>query len=106
MVRARFAHEGPIVRLAFTPDGSKLVSLAEDRTIKVWETTDYTELQLWEKQPDVAAALAVAGDGKSFLIGRMDGSLASFAIPAVRPDGDGARQKSRLRLCPWPMGPP
>ena len=32
MVIARFAHEGPIVRLAFTPDGSKLVSLAEDRT--------------------------------------------------------------------------
>jgi hypothetical protein len=82
MVQARFAHEGPIVRLAFTPDGSRLVSLAEDRTIKVWETTGYTELQMWGDQPDVAAALAVAGDGTSFRIGRMDGSLASYSLPA------------------------
>ena len=83
MVQARFAHEGPIVRLAFTPDGSRLVSLAEDRTIKVWETADYTELQLWEQQPDVAAALAVAGDGTSFCVGRMDGSLASYPLPRL-----------------------
>jgi mono/diheme cytochrome c family protein len=106
MVRARFAHEGPVVRLAFTPDGSKLVSLAEDRTIKVWETANYTELQLWEKQPDVAAALTVAGDGKSFLIGRMDGSLASFAIPAVRPDGDGAPAVKPVAAVPMADGAP
>ncbi len=80
---ARFAHEGAIVRLAFAPDGSKLVSLAEDRTIKVWRTSDYTELRLWDNQPDVAAALAFSPDGSSFEVGRMDGSIASYAIPAV-----------------------
>ncbi len=83
MVIARFAHEGAIVRLAFTPDGTKLVSLAEDRTIKVWRTSDYSELKLWENQPDVATALAIAPDGASFEVGRMDGSLASYAIPAA-----------------------
>ncbi len=85
MVIARFAHEGAIVRLAFTRDGTKLVSLAEDRTIKVWRTSDYSELQLWENQPDVATALAFAPDGASFEVGRMDGSLASYAIPAAEP---------------------
>ena len=84
MVIARFAHEGPIIRLAFTPDGSKLVSLAEDRTVKVWRTKDYSELQLWENQPDVPAALAFAGNG-TILVGRLDGSLASYAIPAAAP---------------------
>jgi WD40 repeat protein len=84
MVMSRFAHEGPVVRLAFTPDGSKLVSLAEDQTIKVWRTSDYSELRLWEKQPDVATSLAFAGKG-SFLVGRMDGSLASYTIPAEEP---------------------
>lgn len=81
MIQAPFAHEGTIVRLAFTADGTRLVSVAEDRTIKVWETTHYTELQLWEHQADVAAALAVAGDGKSFCVGRLDGSLGRYPLP-------------------------
>jgi mono/diheme cytochrome c family protein len=81
MVIARFAHEGAIVRLAFTPDGTKLVSLAEDLSIKVWRSSDYSELKLWDKQPDVATALAFSPDGSTFEVGRMDGSLASYAIP-------------------------
>jgi len=87
-VIARFAHEGPIVQLAFTPDGSKLVSVAEDRTIKVWNTTGYRELKLWENQPDVAMALAVDPAGKSFVLGRMNGTLARYAIPAGGNDSD------------------
>ena len=100
MVIARFAHEGPIVRLAFTPDGSKLVSLAEDRTIKVWRTSDYSELQLWEKQPDVATALAFAGKS-AFLVGRLDGSLERYHDPGrgaePRHAGPGASRRPRSR---------
>jgi WD40 repeat protein len=81
MVQARFAHEGPIVRLAFTPDGARLVSVGEDRAIKLWETAGYTELEMWGEQPDVAVALAIAGDGRSFRVGRMDGSLAAYSLP-------------------------
>jgi hypothetical protein len=81
MVTARFAHEGAIVRVAFTRDGSRLISLAEDRTVKVWRTSDYSELKLWENQPDVATSLAIADDGASFEIGRMDGSLAFYKLP-------------------------
>ena len=84
MIVARFAHEGPITRLAFTPDGSRLVTAAEDRTLKVWETAGYTELQLWEKEPDVATALAVSGDGRWFRVGRIDGSSATFPLPPAR----------------------
>jgi Planctomycete cytochrome C/WD domain, G-beta repeat len=85
MVIARFAHEGAITRLAFTRDGTKLVTLAEDRTVKVWRTSDYSELKLWDNQPDVASALAFAAGGGSFEVGRMDGSLASYSIPASPP---------------------
>src|SRR5262249_36773715 len=94
MVQARFAHEGPVVRLAFTADGSRLVTLGEDRTIKAWETSGYTELQLWTDQPDVAAALAIAGDGSSFQVGRMNGSLAHYTLPAARPHSAAAQAAS------------
>ena len=83
MTMARFAHEGAIVRLDFSPDGSTLVSLAEDLTIKAWRASDLSEIKLWEGQPDVASALAFAPDGSSFTVGRMDGSLATYPIPAL-----------------------
>jgi WD40 repeat protein len=98
MVVARFAHEGPIVRLAFTPDGSRLVTAAEDRSIKVWETKDYTELKLWEHEPDVASAISVAGDGRSFRVGRMDGSSASYPLPDARDSIKEISPESKLAI--------
>ncbi len=77
---SRFAHEGPIVNLAFTGDGQHLVSIAEDKTMKVWETKSYTETQLLANQREVAMALAVSPSGKRFVVGRLDGSLESFEI--------------------------
>ncbi|WP_165250240.1 c-type cytochrome domain-containing protein [Paludisphaera soli] len=90
MVVARFAHEGAIVRMGFSPDGSTLVSLAEDRTIKAWRADDYTEIQAWGGQPDVASALAFAADGATFTVGRMDGSLATYPLPPSRPEAPAA----------------
>jgi WD40 repeat protein len=80
---ARFAHEAPILKLAFTPDGTRLVSTAEDRTIKVWETKNFTELQLLTNQPDVPAALAVSPEGDRFAVGRLDGSWEISKLPAA-----------------------
>lgn len=99
---ARFAHEGPIVQLAFTPDGARLVSSAENRTVKLWNTADYSEVRLYDEQPAVAMAVAVAGDGRSFLLGRMDGSLASLPIDAT--ESHAAEVVAVARLAP-PQSP-
>ncbi len=75
LVYARFAHEGPVLKLAYSSDGSKLVSVAEDRTVKVWETKQYTELKLIKDSVDISMALAIDPTGEAFVLGRMDGSL-------------------------------
>jgi hypothetical protein len=100
MVLARYAHEGPIVRLAFTPDGSRLITTAEDRTVKVWETAGYTELRLWDRQSDVATGLALSGDARSFNVGRMDGSTERYSLPATSQRSAGTPTESLAALVP------
>ncbi|MCA9055127.1 MAG: hypothetical protein KDA75_14900, partial [Planctomycetaceae bacterium] len=79
---ARFAHEGAVLQTRFTADGQRLVSIADDQTVKVWETSTFTEVHLQE-EPMLSEALAVVG-GDRFVLGSMDGTLSSFQIPANR----------------------
>jgi mono/diheme cytochrome c family protein len=80
LVYARIAHEGAITQLDFTPDGKSLISSADDRTVKLWETAEFTQLHAYEKQPDVVAALAMTADGGSFFVGRSDGSIQKLPV--------------------------
>ncbi|MDA1015402.1 MAG: hypothetical protein O3A00_13245, partial [Planctomycetota bacterium] len=89
MIFARFGHEGPIVKLAFSADGKTLVSAAEDRTIKLWETERFTERHLYERQPETTHAVAMAADGQSLVVGRVDGSLQRYPVVSGAAAGTG-----------------
>ncbi|MCZ6793694.1 MAG: pre-peptidase C-terminal domain-containing protein [Planctomycetota bacterium] len=78
LLLSRFAHEGTIIELVHSPDGSLLLSSADDRSVKVWNTTSLSELHLLEKQPDWAPALCFSADGRSVIVGRQDGSVAFY----------------------------
>lgn len=80
LLLSRFAHEGPLVQLAFSKDGKQLVSVSEDRTVKLWDATTYTQIYVYEKQPDITAALAWSPAGNQFVLGRMDGSLQFYPV--------------------------
>lgn len=96
---SRFAHESPIIKLAYSPDGKWLLSSAEDRTVKLWEAESMKEKFLLEKQPEWSAALAFAGDSQSFVVGRFDGSLAVYQT------ADGKKAKD-LKPMPKPPAKP
>ena len=75
-----FRSEGGILRLAFPPDGKTLVSTAEDRRIKLWETQSFTQLKVLETQPDWPQAIAISPENSSLLVGRLDGSFQPYSI--------------------------
>lgn len=73
MIYARYAHEGPVQRIAFNEDGSKLFSVGNDLTVKLWDTKTYTELKLWDERPEIAMAADYSPQSQSLFLGRMDG---------------------------------
>jgi len=85
LVVARFAHDAPIVRLAISQDGKRLASVSEDRTVKIWETGEYSPLKVFANQPDLVSAAAFAPGGDRLAVARMDGSLELLNVPAVGP---------------------
>jgi hypothetical protein len=75
LVHSIFAHEGPVLRLAYSADGQTLYSLGEDRVIKSWHAARMTDKKVYDKQPEAVLALAVRPDNKQLAVGRYDGTL-------------------------------
>jgi mono/diheme cytochrome c family protein len=78
LLRSSFAHEGAILKIAYSADGKSLFSTAEDKLIKSWDARALTEKLVFEKQPDWVLDLSVRNDGKAILGGRYDGSWALY----------------------------
>jgi WD40 repeat protein len=95
---SKFAHEQAILRLAYSADGDTLVSCGEDSLVKVWNAADVSNRQTLERQSDWPTALAMSADGKQVLVGRLDGTLGSYAT------GDGP-QGVATALMPLPEVP-
>lgn len=78
LVISRFAHEGTLLRLRFSPDGKHLLSTADNQTAKLWNantlqaTRDFGKLSDWP----TAAALS----NTTAYIGQLDGQLKNFPI--------------------------
>ncbi|TWT47091.1 translocation protein TolB [Thalassoglobus neptunius] len=100
IVSARFAHEGPIVQLQYTADGKSLVSVSDDRSIKVWETAGLTETQVFENQPEVAMALSISPKGNQFVVGRMDGTLDFYPIKKNSKRGSRVKEQVAIEIRP------
>lgn len=89
---SKFAHEGAILNIAFSPDGKTILSAADDLTLKSWDAKEVTEKLLFEKQPDITPGIAFMADGKRIAVGRQDGSVAFYeaekpsALPPPAPE--------------------
>lgn len=72
---AAFAHEGPVRRLVYGPQGKTLYSVGEDQVCKAWDAGQLVERRVYPRQSETIHALAVRPDGQQLALGRHDGVL-------------------------------
>ena len=80
LVRAVFAHEGPISRLRYGADSRTLYSLGDDRILKSWDADRLVEKRVFPAQPELALTLALRPDGKQATLGRFDGAVVELEV--------------------------
>jgi WD40 repeat protein len=69
--------------LAFSPDGSVAVSGADDSTIRLWNTKDWTERQLLDGHLAAVTALVFCNDGQTLVSGSIDQSVAVWNLDGL-----------------------
>jgi uncharacterized protein with WD repeat/mono/diheme cytochrome c family protein len=79
LLNSLIAHEDAILQLAWSPDGKYLVSASADKELKVFKADDLSVVKTWP-QPDWVLSLEFAPDGKSFAVGRFDGSYQIYPM--------------------------
>jgi WD40 repeat protein len=102
---SRTAHESPIVELAFSPDGSRLVTASEGRELMLWDTAKLTPVYHYEVQPDVVTGIAFNADGGGFYVSRIDGSWQHYELAAATPhiDNDQPANDTVAASAPEPL---
>lgn len=87
-----FAHEGAILQLAWSSDGSSIASTADDRTVKIWNAATMAPRAVLESQSDWPTSIVFSDQGKALFVGRLDGSFEIYSAssgqvaPAPRPE--------------------
>ena len=74
MLIARFAHEAPIIRLAFSPDGRRLVCGGLN-SLTIWSCSSNDCEPLVRKEGTTSRCLAISPDGKTIAQGCDDGTV-------------------------------
>ncbi|MBZ2187271.1 MAG: hypothetical protein K7J46_21415 [Bryobacter sp.] len=72
---AMIAHEDAILKVIWSRDGKLLLTSSADRTLKLFRSSDLTELKMIPRQPDWAFGMEYSPDGARLALGRMDGSI-------------------------------
>src|SRR5205085_4429644 len=59
LVKAAFAHDAPILRVAYSKDGNSIFTSGEDNAVKRWDSASLAEQKVYPKQPDWPQAIAL-----------------------------------------------
>lgn len=84
LVQQFTGHHGPVIQVAFTPDGKSALSSGEDSTVRQWDLLTGKELRRFEGHSDHVGRLNVAASGRSFVTGSLDHTVRLWDLDSGR----------------------
>jgi WD40 repeat protein len=73
-------HSGPVTCVAFSPDGTMIATGGMDKTVRLWQTDDGTEVVSYSEHPKPVWAVAFGPDGGVIYSGGEDGTLRRWPV--------------------------
>ncbi len=83
-------HEGPVLGLAFSPDGLQLASVSRDRTVRSWEIESGVSTRVIRGHTDIVTSLAFSPDGDRLVTGSQDATARVWDLTLDEETGDAA----------------
>ncbi|RIK81129.1 MAG: hypothetical protein DCC68_09290 [Planctomycetota bacterium] len=80
-VRTLAGHAAAVTGVAIAPDGAKLYSGSEDKTIRIWNAADGAQIAHWETPAPITAVALVLG-GKQLATGHADNVIRLWDVAA------------------------
>jgi WD40 repeat protein/serine/threonine protein kinase len=78
-------HDGAVLAIALSPDGTKLATGSEDRTARLWDAVDGKPLAAPLQHGAPVGAVAFSPDGKTFAAGSIDGAVRLYDAAGGKP---------------------
>jgi WD40 repeat protein len=72
--RVLTGHEGRVLGVAFRPDGERLASVGDDRTVRIWNTESGALLRVIRGHTNIVTCLAYGPSGDRLVTGSQDGT--------------------------------
>ena len=78
--RTLSGHTDTVTAIAFSADGTKLLTASNDKSARLWNTRDGSLAAVFEAPTNLTSA-TITNDGTTGVVGTADGKCRSFAIP-------------------------
>jgi hypothetical protein len=78
-------HDGWITSLAFSPDGSKLASGSEDKTVVIWDARTGRAARLLKEHSEAVVSVAFSRDGRMLATGSNDRTVEVYQVAGWHP---------------------
>lgn len=75
LVRTLTGHTGPVNSAAFSPDGKRIVSASDDKTLRLWDSETGEEIITLTGHTGFVYSVAFSPDGKMIVSGSSDNTL-------------------------------